>query len=86
MKRALEVSYSEDETWMLETLARLTRTRADLLSAGDRLADLGVDSLTRVELIGAIEERFDLRLDDSTAGAVGTVGELFELVPVAAPG
>ncbi len=75
-----QASYNESETWVLETLARLTGTRADLLSAGDRLADLGVDSLTRVELIGAIEERLELRLDDATAGAVDRVQDLFDLV------
>ena len=73
-------SYSEEQTWILDTLARLTRGRADQLSADDRLADLGVDSLTRVELIGAIEERFDRRLDDAAAAAAGRVQDLFDLV------
>ena len=73
-------SYNDAETWVLDTLARLTRTRADLLSPTDRLADLGVDSLTRVELIGAIEEHFDLRLDDASAAAAGRVRDLFELL------
>ena len=77
---AAEVSYGEAETWVLDTLARLTGTRADLLSAAHRLADLGVDSLTRVELIGAIEERFELRLDDTVAAGAGRVQDLFDLV------
>ena len=65
---------------MLETVARLTRTRVDLLTATDRLADLGLDSLTRVELIGAIEERFGLRVDDTVAAGVGRVDDLFDLI------
>ncbi|MCP3956344.1 MAG: AMP-binding protein [bacterium] len=69
----------EEETWMVDTLARLTRTRPDLIQASDRLDDLGVDSLTRVELISEIETRFDLRLDDSAAAGLGRVGDLFEL-------
>jgi long-chain acyl-CoA synthetase len=70
---------SEAETWVVATLARLTRTRPDRLRGGDRLADLGVDSLTRVELVGEIEAHFGLRLDDAAAAALGRVQDLFDL-------
>ena len=72
-------SRSAAETAILDTVARLTRSRADLLCAEDRLADLGVDSLTRVELIGELEARFGLRLDDAAAAAIDRVQDLFEL-------
>ncbi|MEM7350362.1 MAG: AMP-binding protein, partial [Acidobacteriota bacterium] len=70
---------SESEAAVIEALARLTRTRPDLLSASDRLADLGVDSLTRVELVGELEARFGLRLDDAAAASLERVQDLFDL-------
>ena len=74
-----EAPRSAEETWLIATLARLTRARPELLRASDRLADLGVDSLTRVELIGAIEARLGRRLDDTTAAALGRVQDLYDL-------
>ncbi len=70
---------SAAEAVVIECLARLTHSRADLLRGEDRLADLGVDSLTRVELIGELEARFDLRLEDSVAAALETVHDLLDL-------
>jgi acyl carrier protein len=75
-----EAPRSEAEAWVIDTVARLTRTRPDQLGAGDRLADLGVDSLTRVELVAAVEERIGRRLDDTAAAALGRVKDLFDLV------
>ena len=71
---------SEAQTWMITTLARLTRTRPELLGATDRLADLGVDSLTRIELVGEIEARLGRRLDDAAAVAASRVQDLFDLL------
>ncbi len=78
---APEEERSASEAVVVEALARLTRARPDLLRASDRLADLGVDSLTRVELVGELEARFDLRLDDDTAAALDRVQDLFDLTP-----
>jgi long-chain acyl-CoA synthetase len=71
---------SEEESWVIDTVARLTRTRPDQVGAGDRLADLGVDSLTRVELVAAVETRLDRRLDDSAIVSLRRVRDVFELV------
>ncbi len=77
---AAEVSPpTASESIIIETLARLTRTRPDLLGPDDLLADLGVDSLTRVELVGELEARFDLRLDDQHAASLERVQDLFDL-------
>jgi len=70
---------SPAEAWAIAILARLTRIRPDQVRAGDRLDDLGVDSLTRVELIGALEARRGGRLDDATAGALERVQDLVDL-------
>lgn len=75
-----EVPRSERETWVIATLARLTRARPDLLGAEDRLAELGVDSLTRVELVAAVEARFGLSVDDQAAASLGRVQDVFDLL------
>ena len=40
--------------------------------------DLGADSLTLIEIVLAVEERFDLSVPDEDAEKVSTVEELFE--------
>jgi len=67
------------EIAIIGALAGLTHTRPDLLHEDDRLADLGVDSLTRVELIGELEARFGFRLDDDQAASLNRVQDLFDL-------
>lgn len=69
------------EQAVIDSVARLARTRPDLVRPDDRLADLGVDSLTRVELVGELEARFGLRLDDEAAAALERVQDLFDLSP-----
>ena len=65
---------------MIARLAHWTRSRPHLLRGSDRLAGLGVDSLTKVELVAEIESQFGLLVDDETAGALGSVQDLFDLV------
>jgi acyl carrier protein len=42
--------------------------------------DLDADSLDLVELVMALEEQFDITVDESELEDVSTVGEAFELV------
>ncbi len=77
---AVEAPRGEAEAWVIDTLARLTRTRADQLHAEDRLTDLGVDSLTHVELVGAFEAHFGKHLDDDAVAGLARVQDLFDLV------
>ena len=42
--------------------------------------DLGADSLTKVEITMALEERFELSIPDEEWERVTTVGELFEVL------
>lgn len=42
--------------------------------------DLGADSLAAMELIMAVEERFDITFEDDMMDKVKTVGELFDYV------
>ncbi|MDH3403393.1 MAG: AMP-binding protein [Acidobacteriota bacterium] len=69
-----------DERRILAVLARLTRSRPDAVSASDRLTELGVDSLTRVELVSELEGRFGLAVDDEAAAALATVRDVLDLV------
>ena len=44
----------------------------------DLTDDLGADSLDAVELIMAIEEEFDIEIDDSTAQKIKTVQDIVD--------
>ncbi|XMB71850.1 acyl carrier protein [Mycoplasmatota bacterium WC30] len=46
----------------------------------DLSADLGADSLDAVELIMAIEDEFDITIDDEVAQAFKTVGQIAEYI------
>ena len=46
----------------------------------DLVADLGADSLDAVELIMAIEDEFDISIDDEVAQSFKTVGQIVEFV------
>jgi len=42
--------------------------------------DLGADSLDVVELVMAIEEKFEIEITDDVAGNIGTVGEVVNYI------
>tara|TARA_Y100001956_G_scaffold62595_1_gene62680 strand:- start:2509 stop:2754 length:246 start_codon:yes stop_codon:yes gene_type:complete len=44
------------------------------------IEDLGMDSLDLVELVMAIEDDFDTRIDDDVAEAWTTIGDLYKAV------
>ena len=46
----------------------------------DLVTDLGADSLDAVELIMAIEDEFDITVDDETAQSFKTVGQIAEFI------
>lgn len=46
----------------------------------DLAADLGADSLDAVELIMAIEDEFELTVDDETAQGFKTVGQIADYI------
>ena len=48
------------------------------LNRGDSFADLGFDSLDKVELVMAIEEKFDITFPDDVK--VDTVDELISMI------
>jgi acyl carrier protein len=55
--------------------------RDDQVAPGARFTDdLGADSLDLVELVEALEEEFEVRIDDEELADIATVGEAFELI------
>ncbi len=46
----------------------------------DLVADLGADSLDAAELIMAIEDEFDITIDDEVAQSFKTVGQIVEYI------
>ncbi len=44
----------------------------------DLVTDLGADSLDAVELIMAIEDEYDITIEDEVAQSFKTVGQIFE--------
>jgi len=64
-------------TPLLELIARITGRSPINPSASSSLeADLNLSSLDRVELLGALEDRYQIDLDESNLGSVSTVGDL----------
>ena len=46
----------------------------------NRIAALGIDSLGMLEIIGAMEHQFDIRIADEELSGIDTVRQLLELV------
>src|SRR5215469_10853580 len=60
-----------------DLIERVTGRAPASLAAGQSLdADLGLSSLDRVELLGALEERYQVDLSETRFAAVNTVGDL----------
>ncbi len=62
---------------LAEMIEKITRRPVGKISAEANLSsDLGLSSLDRVELLSALEDRFQVELSDTKFTAVATVGEL----------
>ncbi len=54
--------------------------KSKITMESDLSNDLGADSLDAVELIMAIEEEFDINIEDEDAQALQTVGQIVEYI------
>jgi len=62
-------------------LARQTkRPEATMHPNMHLLLDLGIDSIGKIDLIGAVEAQFDMRIDDASAAKIARVGDLLQLI------
>ena len=61
---------------LAELISRITGREAPSLSAEANLEDLNLGSLERVELLSALEDRYQLDLSETAFTAVKTVGDL----------
>ena len=66
------MTFAMDYTHSMDTGIERSEMRLD----SDILEDLGADSLDVVEMVMAIEEAFDLEIDDADAESMRTVGDV----------
>ena len=67
---------SREASPLAELIARVTKRGEKLESAANLETDLNLSSLDRVELLSALEERYQLDLSETRFAAVKTVGDL----------
>jgi long-chain acyl-CoA synthetase len=78
---ALELKEGSSTPGLSEILSHFARTSARNLSENVRLdSDLNLSSLDRVELMSALEDRYQVDLSESRFSAVDTVGDLSRLL------
>jgi long-chain acyl-CoA synthetase len=71
---------------LVELIGRITgRASAQLSPEANLEADLNLSSLDRVELLGALEDRYQVDLSETRFAAVSTVGDLERLLQGSAP-
>lgn len=75
-----------DRKIVIEILTRELDVKPSQLAPEARLDDdLGADSLSKVEITLALEERFNLSIPDERAERVHTVGDVYELLADSLP-
>ena len=63
---------------------QLGATREEIVPEASFTDDLGVDSLTMVELVMAMEETFDIEIPDEDAEKIQTIGDAIDYLKQAA--
>ena len=74
------------DTSLAEIINRISgRDKMQMASTSGLATDLKLDSLGRVELLGALEERYQVELDEAAFTAATTLGEIERMVKEGAP-
>lgn len=63
-----------------EIISEQLGTDLDKVAAEAKFVDLGADSLDTVEIMMALEEKFDIQLDEEGAEKISTVQEAADLI------
>lgn len=76
-RRELQPQSLDQVTPLVRVLADLTEKDARLIKRGTKIVpELGLDSLLRIELVSAIEEQFNVTIEENSIDMTTTVGEL----------
>jgi len=73
-------SVTSNPSDLFAEIARISGNDSASLDASLRLADLQLDSLGRVELLSALEDRYQVSLDEAAFTAATTVGDVQKVV------
>lgn len=65
---------------VLKTIADLLDRNAAEIKDDSDFESLGADSLDQVEIVMALEERFEIYIDDNDADQADTVGKVIAIV------
>ncbi len=68
---------------VIEIIAKKVRVKQPSIQLGDRLEDLGIESLSAVEMIFDLEEKFNIQIPynaNSTLAEFDTVGDVVRAI------
>jgi acyl carrier protein len=72
---------TDTRTKIIETIAQELEVSQDLVTESANITeDLGADSLDIVELIMALEEHFDMSIEDEAAEQMNTVQDVIDYI------
>jgi acyl carrier protein len=75
------VTYDEREGELRCLLAEVTRKEISSAATGDDLVrELGLDSLTGLEVLAAVEKRFGVRFPDDRLDEFRSIADLMEVI------
>ncbi len=68
---------------VIEIIAKKARVKRPNIQLSDRLEDLGVESISALEMIFELEEKFDIQIAynaNNSAGEFDTVGDVVRVI------
>lgn len=80
VEAASEKAASSPSAFVLSHVAQTTGSDNADLNASAKLSDLRLDSLGRVELLSALEDRYQIEIDEAAFTAATTIGDVEKLV------
>jgi long-chain acyl-CoA synthetase len=83
-KQAQEIA-AQPSSFILQQIARIGGASASPSAAADLSTNIKLDSLGRVELLSALEDRYQIELDEAAFTAATTIGEIEKMVQQGTP-